>query len=479
MRSGPIMHTLRTTFSSTPGGVALLCSFSFYKALAIIVCTESFLFPSARQIAPTVVDPQIVFFLACATVCIVVAVFLRKSSALFAQDWYAWLMLLSMLVGMLLLFLRTNADAQDVFSQDMCLYLGIGCLALGFMGVHIEFGRVFGHLGMARTLAFGVACSCIGGALYFAAGILEGPFAWLAVALYAVVIVGSFSRARRAMGKAVIYGRKFEEDLQVPYRFMSTSLLQGLSFGSLYGALAFSDGEAWQGVELAGLLGSALLTALVFLVAHVDFNRAIYQVGFPLIAVSMLCSSLVVAFPTMWVACQVTGFLYLDLALWALGSYLIKDCDQPSTWVASCPTAMLMIGRAVGIAAGGAVGGPDGQTAWCVGAFAIVLASLLLSNERNIRTGWGFICPGDSRSQVDLSATCEVVAKEYLLTPRELEVLKPLVQGDDAQDIAGRLYISPNTVKSHIQNIYNKLGVHSRKELLRVVESRLKLLESR
>lgn len=210
-----------------------------------------------------------------------------------------------------------------------------------------------------------------------------------------------------------------------------------------------------------------------------DFNRAIYQVGFPLIAVSMLCSSLVVAFPTMWVACQVTGFLYLDLALWALGSYLIKDCDQPSTWVASCPTAMLMIGRAVGIAAGGAVGGPDGQTAWCVGAFAIVLASLLLSNERNIRTGWGFICPGDSRSQVDLSATCEVVAKEYLLTPRELEVLKPLVQGDDAQDIAGRLYISPNTVKSHIQNIYNKLGVHSRKELLRVVESRLKLLESR
>ena len=37
MRSGPIMHTLRTMFSSTPGGVALLCSFSFYKALAIIV----------------------------------------------------------------------------------------------------------------------------------------------------------------------------------------------------------------------------------------------------------------------------------------------------------------------------------------------------------------------------------------------------------------------------------------------------------
>lgn len=57
MRSGPIMHTLRTMFSSTPGSVALLCSFSFYKALAIIVCTESFLFPSARQIAPAVVDP--------------------------------------------------------------------------------------------------------------------------------------------------------------------------------------------------------------------------------------------------------------------------------------------------------------------------------------------------------------------------------------------------------------------------------------
>ena len=47
-----------------------------------------------------------------------------------------------------------------------------------------------------------------------------------------------------------------------------------------------------------------------------------------------------------------TGFLYLDLVLWGLGSYLIKNCDQPATWVASCPSTALMTGRALGIVVG-------------------------------------------------------------------------------------------------------------------------------
>lgn len=48
------------------------------------------------------------------------------------------------------------------------------------------------------------------------------------------------------------------------------------------------------------------------------------------------------------------------------------------------------------------------------------------------------------------------------LTAREREVLKLVADGHSAPDIATRLYIEASTVKSHLQNIYEKLGVSER-----------------
>lgn len=49
-----------------------------------------------------------------------------------------------------------------------------------------------------------------------------------------------------------------------------------------------------------------------------------------------------------------------------------------------------------------------------------------------------------------------------LLTGREREILDLLVQGMTNQNIAQAIYISPNTVRNHVVNILNKLGVDSR-----------------
>lgn len=48
------------------------------------------------------------------------------------------------------------------------------------------------------------------------------------------------------------------------------------------------------------------------------------------------------------------------------------------------------------------------------------------------------------------------------LTKREVEVLRLLAQGLSKPRIAGVLSISPNTVKRHVDNIFNKLGVNDR-----------------
>jgi DNA-binding NarL/FixJ family response regulator len=50
------------------------------------------------------------------------------------------------------------------------------------------------------------------------------------------------------------------------------------------------------------------------------------------------------------------------------------------------------------------------------------------------------------------------------LTPRELAVLRELSLGYDNETVARRLTMSPNTVRTHVQNILSKLGVHSKLE---------------
>jgi DNA-binding NarL/FixJ family response regulator len=54
------------------------------------------------------------------------------------------------------------------------------------------------------------------------------------------------------------------------------------------------------------------------------------------------------------------------------------------------------------------------------------------------------------------------------LTKRELEVLQLLADGLTQAEIAERLYISPKTVATHIENILGKLGVRSRAQAVAV-----------
>lgn len=55
----------------------------------------------------------------------------------------------------------------------------------------------------------------------------------------------------------------------------------------------------------------------------------------------------------------------------------------------------------------------------------------------------------------------------FNLSEREIEILQLLVDGHTYTQIADKLFISPQTVKSHIKNIYKKMHVHSRVQAVR------------
>lgn len=54
------------------------------------------------------------------------------------------------------------------------------------------------------------------------------------------------------------------------------------------------------------------------------------------------------------------------------------------------------------------------------------------------------------------------------LSEREMEILKELVNGLDFRQIGDKLFISPNTVRKHIANIYEKLHVNSKSQVVKL-----------
>ena len=71
--------------------------------------------------------------------------------------------------------------------------------------------------------------------------------------------------------------------------------------------------------------------------------------------------------------------------------------------------------------------------------------------------------------EASLEARCDELAHTYGLTVREREVLGFLAHGHNGVYIGEELVISPNTVRTHIHNIYRKLNVTSREDILRIV----------
>jgi len=58
------------------------------------------------------------------------------------------------------------------------------------------------------------------------------------------------------------------------------------------------------------------------------------------------------------------------------------------------------------------------------------------------------------------------LAKEFNLTSREKDVVELIMKGKTNNEIESALFISFNTVKNHIYNVFKKMGVNSRSQLL-------------
>jgi DNA-binding CsgD family transcriptional regulator len=82
-----------------------------------------------------------------------------------------------------------------------------------------------------------------------------------------------------------------------------------------------------------------------------------------------------------------------------------------------------------------------------------------------VSNAW-FLLPASSKEIEDFENACREISERYRLTRRETEIMALIARGRNGAYIQERLYISLSTFQTHSKNIYRKLDIHSRQDLM-------------
>lgn len=230
--------------------------------------------------------------------------------------------------------------------------------------------------------------------------------------------------------------------------------------------------------SLAYVVSAGLMFA-VLLRSRSNYNNAIFRVCFPIMAAGI---SLFVLDGT--VALNVGTFIFLvgrqlfAATILALVVYLIRYLGSDYYLLSVSAVVGAMLGSCVGLGLYSYCGNVPApailpSTFLVYLLLGVLLVAIYLTSASNLKTRWGMVAIDDSEERVGLTfeQSCLILAEKWGLTKRESEIVALLVKGRDKQAIAEKLYISEGTVKVHSRNIYQKMNIHSKQELIDLVEA--------
>lgn len=175
----------------------------------------------------------------------------------------------------------------------------------------------------------------------------------------------------------------------------------------------------------------------------------------------------------------VVVYLLFELHVWMLLSHIARDRHVPSSILYGFGLFFLFVGQFLSPIANGFVASLArplqlGSVTEPIILMLALLTAVVLLATGSARSGSLFTDDGGVAGAVstddELTRKIDAIVQSYLLTEREGEILTMLVKGRSFAKISERLYVSENTTKTHVKNIYRKTDVHSKQELMDLVD---------
>ena len=346
----------------------------------------------------------------------------------------------------------------------------------------LAWGELYGSIGFQEA-CIGVSGSFLAGAGVFAVATLLGPIAPPLTAvglaccpmLSLALLRSSWKDSRVRPLDAEAQGRAF----RMPARLVIGIFACGFAIGFMVILGISHAGSLTRGASLVSpmsIAAVALVTLTYALFKQVaDLRLMPWSVLFLLAVAFMLLPVAGYAY-----ASQVVTFGYACLEM----SWFLVCSDI--TYRVSAP-AIATVGWGALANYGGALAGGSACAVlvgrnlgvWQLSVVSIAMVSVLLLGaaltlrESTMDALWGLLPQAALRSwdvpEGLVNERCAKAAESRSLTPREQEILVFLAEGRAADDIARVLVISEATVRTHAKRLYQKLGVHSQPQLMRMV----------
>lgn len=358
-----------------------------------------------------------------------------------------------------------------------------GCFigALGYISLFFRWLRYFALLDFRQSLACILIASLIDRVVFGALGFVPARAALVVLVLLSLYATASLWLSIRLTAQEHSLSEVYYESQNL-FDFKNTMIgimTYGLVLGMRKG-LELSVTNPYINILCQGISIFVLLAVLVWMVGlrrHIDFSRAFQallilfatvfslypfaQGSFAGIIKSMFIVSVGLVFTLM--VCAVVNV--------ARHSNLHPNVIFGGVW------ALYSIPRPLGAVISDGLNNVPAPsysiTLSLLVVYTIVVCSAFLLGRR---TGgqkpiWSelYNAPRPNDFSV-IDEKCRELGKAHKLTPREIEIAQYLCKGRSKGYIAETLFISENTVGSHSRNIYSKLGIHNKQELIDLID---------
>ena len=303
----------------------------------------------------------------------------------------------------------------------------------------------------------------------------EAPYdrVFAAIVLFSILSVSFCLIASRSLSA---HGNNAEEIMRKPQR--AALPLKAMAF---IGSYSFAYGIASvtlhpETMRYASVIPAAIIMVLVFFNIKRFNIVTLYRLAFPLlIGGFLLVSFLPGVMHSVSSVILDAGDTCVTMLVMLMACTISYSTGISVVWVFGIFVAIQFFCQYTGLTladAAAGIGGAFPSILSIVAVFIAVGASFALISEKNLFSFWSASHGESDDREDDTMLKLRCLSVNYGLTERELEVVTLAYEGKSNMQIARDMFISEGTVKVHFHHVYQKLGIHSRKELLSLIQDK-------
>lgn len=359
--------------------------------------------------------------------------------------------------------------------ESLIFYLGAILCGAGECFLALTWGQIFSRF-MLRDALLNISIACIISSFVYAAIVLLSPLMgvglFMLCAAVSAIVPALVSDERKSNQETAKENRKNRKKSWTSFKAFANVIIEpalGLfCFAFVMGLTCYFFYEMFWTYIGAALISSVFLGFLAFLVIKRPLTRLLYQNFIPVLAILVLAMISIsqVLFRGFLVDMFFMLLLYTFAAVLTLATLcaIANASEFSSDSIFATALALFAVASLAGLACSEIF--TTDMVLVIVTVITTVYAFIMLL-VRSIRSGGELVQVSQKEDEPgEISRRCAELADKHGLTAREFEILVYLAQGYSNTYVSEVLFISPNTVRTHIHNLYRKLEAKTREDII-------------